>query len=421
MEGLYVEPMGTFYSDFDRECLHDAFNPARTMDFRSVFHQDRDRVLFTPSFRRLQSKTQVFQSGEYDFYRTRLTHSLEVANIAKSIAVWLRRLHPEIELDADLIEAVCLAHDIGHPPFGHNGERILNKMMSPYGGFEGNAQSVRMLTRTVYSRTTQRGGMSPSRALLDGILKYKRLYKDRGASDNHFLYDDQEDLLVFCYGTNDLGDEPNKVKSLECQIMDLADDIAYSCFDLVDGAQARFITTDRMVQWGAENELDSDVRSHFSALVEMVRINRIVPRISRVVGDLIQSVGAERVKGPVANLSQRHAWRLAVAGNAEKRIALHKRLCSDLVYGSSALRQIEFKGTHLLQSLGGALFDNYLGNGKEMMLLPTSVHRQILASSDAALRARLVCDYVSGMTDAYAVRSYKRLFDPNYGSISELI
>src|SRR5476651_2434306 len=153
-----------FYNAFDRDYLNNEFNAPRKHDYRSVFHQDRDRLMFTGSFRRLQAKTQVFQAGEYDFYRTRLTHSLEVANIAKSIAVWLRKQEPAAAIDPDLVEAICLAHDIGHPPFGHAGERALNALMENHGGFEGNAQTLRILTRTIYSGSDGRGGMSPSRA-----------------------------------------------------------------------------------------------------------------------------------------------------------------------------------------------------------------------------------------------------------------
>src|SRR5277367_1720649 len=150
-----------FYRDFDTKYLDDSFNRERTPDYRTVFHQDRDRIMFSPAFRRLQAKTQVFQAGEYDFYRTRLTHSLEVSRIAESIAIWLRRAHPEVQVDLHLLEGICLAHDIGHPPFGHAGERVLNELMKPFGGFEGNAQTLRILTQTIYSRTEGRGGMTP--------------------------------------------------------------------------------------------------------------------------------------------------------------------------------------------------------------------------------------------------------------------
>ena len=233
-----------FYRPFDREIFEDAANRPRTPDYRSVFHQDRDRVLFTTAFRRLQAKTQVFQAGEYDFYRTRLTHSLEVANIAKSIAAYLRSLNAAVAVDPDLLEAICLSHDIGHPPFGHAGERALHALMQPYGGFEGNAQTLRILTRTIYSHQDRRGGMSPTRALLDGVLKYKRLHRDAAGAENHFIYDDQAPLLEFCFGPGDLGEKlggmaVNDFHSLECQIMDAADDIAYSCFDLADGYKAR--------------------------------------------------------------------------------------------------------------------------------------------------------------------------------------
>jgi dGTPase len=119
--------------------------------------------------------------------------------------------------------------------------------------------------------------------------------------------------------------------------------------------------------------------------------------------------------------SQRHGWKVVLAPAARARIDLHKRLCMDLIFGSSALRQIEYKGKILLEALGKAFLENYLGSGIPTALLPASVHKQILWTDGESARARLICDYLSGMTDAYAVRSYKRLFDPNYGSISELI
>jgi len=251
-----------FYVAFDRDYLSNDANPGRTPDYRTVFHQDRDRIMFSPAFRRLQAKTQVFQAGEYDFYRTRLTHSLEVSRIAESIAIWLRVARPEVQVDLHLLESICLAHDLGHPPFGHAGERALNTLMEPYGGFEGNAQTLRLLAQTIYSRTEGRGGMSPSRALLDGVLKYKRLHRDRGGETNHFIYDAQAEILKFCFGTDDLpavlgSEDANRFQSLECQIMDLADDIAYSCFDIVDGAKARFLTPDKLDGWSGSTELKS--------------------------------------------------------------------------------------------------------------------------------------------------------------------
>jgi dGTPase len=425
-----------FYGAFDREYLRDAFNRERAEDYRSVFHQDCDRVMFTTAFRRLQAKTQVFQAGEYDFYRTRLTHSLEVANIAKSIAVWLRQGEPAAAVDPDLLEAVCLAHDIGHPPFGHAGERVLNALMEKHGGFEGNAQTLRILTRTIYSYASgSRGGMSPTRALLDGVLKYKRRHAERGSDTNHFIYDDQAEVLEFCFGTRDLARElgdvaPNKFHSLECQVMDHADDVAYSCFDVVDGVKARFLTAEKIEAWSAGAKLDDMQRRYLAGLLEMLGNGKLQAKMNQAVGELIRAASLRPARNFMSGRTRRHAWTLVVADEAKSRIKLYKTLCKDLVFGSSALQQIEFKGAHVLRELTGALFDNYLGPARadgsrgrapQKVLMSADVHRVVTATDGESARARLLCDHLAGMTDAYALRSYKRLFDPDYGSISELI
>ena len=418
-----------FYVPFDREYFQNAFNPERRQDYRSVFQQDLGRILFTGAFRRLQAKTQVFQAGEYDFYRTRLTHSLDVASVAESISVWLKSHHPDIGVDRHLVEGICLAHDIGHPPFGHAGERVLNELMEPYGGFEGNAQTLRILTRTIYSNVESRGGMSPSRALLDGVLKYKRLYRDRCGATHHFIYDDQAEILEFCFGTSDLASrldhaDVNAFRSLECQIMDLADDIAYSCFDIVDGYNARFLTPARLQTWRGRNEssLDEDKRKHLEALIAMMTDGKVEARMNRIIGELIQSASLVPTENFMSARTRRHAYKIAIEPLAESRINLHKILARELVFGSSELQQMEFKGGRLLRQLGQTLLQNYLDlKNRPVVLVPNDVHREVMDSEISAERARLLCDYVSGMTDAYALRSYKRLLDPDYGSISELI
>ncbi len=416
-----------FYGPFDRDCFFDAFNSTRKADYRSVFHQDRDRIMFSPAFRRLQAKTQVFQAGEYDFYRTRLTHSLEVSRVAESIAIWLRKAKPEVQVDPHLLEAISLAHDIGHPPFGHAGERVLNDLMKNYGGFEGNAQTLRILTRTIYSRTKGRNGMSPSRALLDGVLKYKRFYRDRGGDKNHFIYDDQSEILAFCFGEGDLAKklgspEVNAFQSLECQIMDLADDVAYSCFDIVDGVKARFLSTDKLHAWRESRgeNLDDLQRKHLDELIDMIKKNKLQPLMNGVIGDLIQGASLEPEENFMSAQTHRHRYHLKREEKAQARIRLHKTLCRELVFGSSALQQIEFKGGQILRKLAQTLFENYLGRGPSS-LLPSEVHGVICETESSTDKARLLCDHLSGMTDAYALRSYKRLFDPDYGSISELI
>ncbi|HYD82568.1 MAG TPA: dNTP triphosphohydrolase, partial [Opitutus sp.] len=164
-----------FYNAFDVE----TYRGERRADYRSAFQIDRDRIIHAQAFRKLQSKTQVFLSGEYDFYRTRLTHSMEVAQIGRSICHYLQTrggpLKEDFFIDGDLVEGVCLAHDLGHPPFGHNGEKALNAWAADIGGFEGNAQSLRLLTRLepkVFDTDGRTVGLNLTRASLDASVKY---------------------------------------------------------------------------------------------------------------------------------------------------------------------------------------------------------------------------------------------------------
>jgi dGTPase len=431
---------GDFYGAFDRAYLRDKFNPFRQQDrnppepdYRSVFHQDRDRILFSPTFRRLQAKTQVFQAGEYDFYRTRLTHSLEVSRVAESLAIWLRKSHASVDVDLQLLEAISLAHDIGHPPFGHAGERVLNTLMEKFGGFEGNAQTLRILTRTIYSKSTGgRAGMSPTRALLDGVLKYKRLYRDRGRDTHHFIYNDQAEFLTFCFGSSKLKvKDANEFKSIECQIMDTADDIAYSCFDIIDGYKARFVTADKLDNWVAkrnallkeDDRLDKEQAAHVEKLKEWITKDSIQSQMNVFLGkQLIQSCSLATRENFMSKKTNRYRFELVIGPSAKKLISLQKTICTELVYGSSALQQIEYKGGQILHALAGALFENYLRPiSRRPVLVPNALHSLILGVPQKTTKARLLCDHLSGMTDAYALRSYKRLLDPDYGSISELI
>ena len=252
--------LNRFYGEFDTARRSGKCDGG---DYRSPFQIDRDRVLHTPTFRRLQNKTQVFWSGEYDFYRTRLTHSLEVAQIGKSICHWLKSrpdgpLAEDFFIDPDLVEAVCLSHDLGHPPFGHAGERTLNHLMREHGGFEGNAQTLRLLTERIFS--AKRSGMDPTRAFLDGILKYKSLWSELKTAtgknpEHHFIYDDQQAHLDWAMGGHDFplelppGATRDKFKSIECQVMDWADDTAYSLNDLSDSVRAGFLNIEKIEAW----------------------------------------------------------------------------------------------------------------------------------------------------------------------------
>ncbi len=294
-------------------------------DYRSAFQVDRDRVLHTPAFRRLQSKTQVFWSGEYDFYRTRLTHSLEVAQIGKSICRWLRYssdlLSDEFYVDEDLVEAICLSHDLGHPPFGHAGERSLNSFMSEYGGFEGNAQTLRLLTERIFSQS--RKGMDPSRAFLDGVLKYKTLWSELKTVNgklpkNHFLYDGQERYLSWAMGGNDFPAElvPGKVRdgfqSIECQIMDWADDTAYSLNDLADSVKAGFLTVERVERWADGVGEERGEGSALGKLLVAIREQRVEPFVGKRIGRYVRAVELVRAVNLLSGTSHRYSLELKV-------------------------------------------------------------------------------------------------------------
>ena len=422
-----------FYQAFDYE--HIETRPTDSDDHRNPFQIDRDRVVFSPTFRRLQSKTQVFQSGEYDFYRTRLTHTIEVAHIARSITEYLNAnsplLDPDFRIDSDLVEAVGLAHDLGHPPFGHIGERKLNELMHEHGGFEGNAQTLRILAELIYQRGDQPVGMKSTRAFLDGVLKYKRLYGEATTGegdakrfpDNHFIYDHQKSIRAFVFSEAEFPLEGiNQIKSIECQIMDWADDTAYSLHDIVDGIQARFITLDKIDAWReTQNDLSATQGRKIDELIESIRKSYYEPRIGRRVGKYIHACRIEKTETPLSKLTNRHSYRLLVDPEIAEECQLYKRIAVDLIFKSAPLQQIEYKGGHLLEGLFKAFAAHYIEPSKSRLrILPTAVDQRIIEEPDAANRYRIICDHLAAMTDSEALRIHRRLFDADFASIAEL-
>lgn len=423
-----------FYSEFDFELLN--AGEARASHARTAFQQDRDRILYSSSFRRLQAKTQVFFSGEYDFYRTRLTHSLEVAQIGRAICHHLRQesdlLGDDFYIDADLVEAVCLAHDIGHPPFGHAGEGTINKLMISYGGFEGNAQTLRLLTETIYSGAHGREGMNPTRALVDGVMKYKALYAacvtDGGHPKNHFLYDEQERYVKFVFGDRPVSDDLrdlsrlNRCRSVECQIMDWADDTAYSLNDVVDGIASGLITSAKIVSWAAARDLKGASAEAIEAVLAAIRDKTVSRVFSRKIGQFIRACQLVSDENFMSGASNRYAYTLRIDPTIAVEAGLYADLSRELVFQTPQICQLEFKGDHLLKGLFGAFNAVYVdGKDVSMSLLPRDTEEWVRAEPDTRRRARLICDYIAGMTDVFAVRTYKRLFDPDFGSIGDLV
>ena len=392
-------------------------------DYRTPFQIDRDRVLHTPTFRRLQNKTQVFWSGEYDFYRTRLTHSLEVAQIGKSISYWLKSrpdgpLSEDYFVDPDLLEAICLSHDLGHPPFGHAGERTLNHLMRSYGGFEGNAQTLRLLTERIFS--AKRSGMDPTRAFLDGVLKYKSLWTEListagDAPEHHFIYDNQHAYLDWAIGGNGFplelppGSVRNEFKSIECQIMDWADDTAYSLNDLSDSVRAGFLNIEKIEAFAEKNREPVGPNSPLGDLISAIRRRRVDPFIGKRIGRYIQATELQDDVNFLSSATNRYRYQLQIDPAVKAESKLYKKLAFDIVFLSPQLKQLEHKGSRMLRELWLVLSERYVAqnriDGQDFQLLPADTALEIATASDEAERARLVCDFLAGMTDGYAART----------------
>lgn len=419
-----------FYNDFDKQRLD---QPLKKDDYRSEFQVDRDRIIHSSEFRRLQGKTQVFLPGEYDFYRTRLTHSIEVAQIGRSICNYLNKretdkLGEDFHIDSDLVEASCLAHDLGHPPFGHAGERTLNQLMRPFGGFEGNAQTLRLITEILYRSETGRRGMNPTRAFVDSILKYKSLFKHFFKPENHFLYDYQEKYINFVFEGFDMfnlftpGKELNSFRSIECMIMDWADDTAYAVNDLVDSISGGFITIEKLHTWQRINE-DSISLTEMKYLDEMlnwIKSGKYKAKFGSQIGDFINSCKLVERDTPLNTKTNRYKYALEVDDEINNKADFYKRISVELVFHAPQLHQMEFKGKQMLGNIFDVINTNYIQD-EGMKLLPDFTGDIILKADNEMERARLSCDYIAGMTDVYAMRTYRRLFDPEYSSIVDLI
>lgn len=354
--------------------------------FRSEFQRDRDRIIHSNAFRRLVYKTQVFVNHEGDLYRTRLTHSIEVAQIARTIARALR-------LNETLVEAICLAHDLGHTPFGHAGQDALNECMRAYGGFEHNLQSLRVVDE-LEERYAAFPGLNLTFETREGILKHCSLNNARqlGELGERFIKRQQP--------------------SLEAQIANIADEIAYNNHDLDDGLRAELIDLKELRDVPLfAREYETVVRL-YPDLDGRRLVHEIVRRmISHVVTDLIEtttdSIGAAQ---PESVEEVRLAGRPLVAFSEEvaaEHLAL-KRYLRDHVYRHFRVLRMTNKASQVVRGLFDAFFSR-------PELLPTEHYeaaKDMESSTGEAGRARAVADYIAGMTDRYAIGEYERLFDP---------
>ena len=353
-------------------------------DEREPWEIDRARILHSAAFRRLQRKTQVFAPDEGDFFRTRLTHSLEVSQIAKGIAL-------RVGADPTLCEAASLAHDIGHPPFGHAGERVLDDRMSGAGGFEGNAQNLRVLT-VLEIKSDDYLGLNLTRATLDALLKYKRSHSEAvAAGEGKFFYDDELPLVDWvCQGQRD------RQPSFECQIMDWADDIAYSVHDLEDGMWAGVVTLERLrsLEIG-DLDMAAVVRELEPVLaIQGERRRRAAQKTwsSFAIYEMVIAATAEQV--PDAGRGARYAWQLRIDPRVVRKSRILKALAQELVFSDARVAAVQPRATRIV----GGLFDALTSRPE---LLPEDM--------ESADPRRAAADYIAGMTDDYAQQVYKRV------------
>ncbi|MFZ5523185.1 MAG: deoxyguanosinetriphosphate triphosphohydrolase [Pseudomonadota bacterium] len=342
---------------------------------RSEFQRDRDRIIHSNAFRRLEYKTQVFVNHEGDLFRTRLTHSIEVAQIARSIA---RRMH----LNEDLAEAISLAHDLGHTPFGHAGQDALNACMKPYGGFEHNLQSLRVVDM-LEERYAEFDGLNLCFETREGILKHcsAENAKQLGELGERFLKD--------------------RRPSLEAQIANLADEIAYNNHDVDDGLRSGLITLEELAAVPLVDTHLREVRSAYPELPERRVVHETVRRmINTLVTDLIcqseHNIGSQKIA--VLEDVRRAPALIAYSQSISDQQRELKNFLRTRLYRHFRVLRMSAKSQRIISDLFGVFMaDN--------RLLPPQYQRQ--AEADLA---RAVADYIAGMTDRYAIREHRRIF-----------
>lgn len=350
-------------------------NPEDEPDFRTVFQRDRDRILHTTAFRRLEYKTQVFINYEGDYYRTRLTHTLEVAQIGRSVA-------RALGANEDLVESICLAHDLGHPPFGHSGERLLARLMMDHGGFDHNRQSFRIVTE-IENRYPDFPGLNLTWEVLEGIVKHETEYDVANARDF----------------------DPNLRGHLEAQITNAADELAYTAHDLDDGLRSGMITPDQLAGislWEVINE--SIGRRRSDALDELNR-HRLIRRLIGIeITDLIQSIDRMIRRSGIRTVAELQELPYNVVGFSEDMHRRNRELKDFLyqhLYNHYRVVRMAVKAERIIESLFNAFI-------KEPAILPDHFQKSI---DDIGLEAT-VCDYIAGMTDRFAIDEYQKIFDP---------
>ncbi len=352
-------------------------HPEEFRDNRPAFERDRDRIIHCAAFRRLEYKTQVFVNHEGDYYRTRLTHSLEVAQIGRAIA---RKLH----LNEELTEALALAHDLGHTPFGHTGEDVLDRLMQGFGGFEHNLQSFRVVDE-LEERYPGFNGLNLTWELREGIIKHASPYDAPLETMSTFL--------------------PGVVPSIEAQIINYADEIAYNNHDIDDGLKSGYITLEMLGQIELWQRVSASVRRKYPDIDDK---RLVFQTISALIGlqitDICVTIKNNLERFKIATLEDLRLVNRSVvhfSDNITTQNMELKRFLFNSLYRHHKVDKMRVKAEIFITRL----FETYL---KYPNLLPPKYQ----ARFDQSGIQRVVCDYIAGMTDRFALDEYKRLFEP---------
>ncbi len=411
-------------------------NDISKKDNFSPFRRDYARVVHSSSFRRLQAKTQIFPSFENDFFRNRLTHSLEVAQIAKSIAVKLNAEHG-LNLDYDLIETAALCHDIGHPPFGHNGEVALNKKMHNFGGFESNAQTLRLISHTAKKDIDQKQtfGLNLTYRTLAATIKYDQHIppiSDLGKLTKGYYHEESglvEDIkqkLLEPHGITTI----ENFKTIECYIMDVADDIAYSTYDVEDALKGGFIDPLSMASIDnklldkiynampsdleiTKDEIQNILKDIFSDYIdfnadstEIYKISKNIANnsllrtklTSKLVNSCIQNIELD------LNLEVPIISKVYLNNKIRKQVEVLKKYILFKIIKSPKLNVLRYRGREIISEI----FDILISSTPDESLLPDDIGAIFYNTQNIHEKARIISDYISSMTDRYIIELYNQ-------------
>ena len=365
---------------------------------RSAFARDRDRIVHSSAFRRLKDKTQVFVFHEGDHFRTRLTHSIEVAQIARSIARALK-------LDEDLTEALALAHDLGHTPFGHAGERELDKLMQPFGGFDHNAQSLRIVTKLEH-RYAAFDGLNLTWESLEGLVKHNGpLVDDKGHALGHYKERGLPAAIIEYAEVHDL--QLHTFASAEAQVAAISDDIAYNAHDIDDGLRAKLFNVIDLGDIPLVGQALGSVLSAYPDLETTRLIHETVRRvISGMVADVLSHATKSATKTGVKSadaVRALHKPLITFSAQMHENNKVLQGFLSQSMYRHPRVLEIMERAQRVIRDL----FNAYMNDEK---LLPDD-WRETHPRTDQNRYARQVCDFIAGMTDRYALDQHKRMFD----------